>query len=107
MHYSLFPSTQDEIKSIVKKMQQKTGVVNTAEVVTCEIAFIAAGIQRAQELNTTVVTSKHVLEGYNREYRISMEHALCKCIPSSVLARKAELRARLPIFDSLILKLEK
>lgn len=100
--YKFYPKTEDRIKHALKKMQEKTGAKTDEELYICKCAFRAAGIERAQESNSTNVTARHVIDGYNQKFRLTMEHALYKCMARSVLKRKAELRARSAVLDTLL-----
>jgi len=105
--YKFYPKTEARIKNALKKMQEKTGAKTDLELHICESAFMAAGIERAHESNLTSVTPRHVIEGYNKKFRVSMEHALYRCVARSVLEREAELRARSAVFDTLVNRVNK
>lgn len=100
--YTLFPKTQDEIKNRLNKVQAKTGVKGDRELAIGRAALIAAGVQRARELNVRAIRPRHVIHGYNKDFRISMEHPFHKCFPTSVLDRLDELKAESPVFRCLV-----
>lgn len=104
--YTLFPKTQDEIKNRLKKVQGKTGIKDERELAIGRAAFIAAGIQRARELNVRAVRPRHVMHGYDKDFRISLEHPIDMCFPTSVLKRVDKLKEEFPIFRSLVNKIE-
>jgi hypothetical protein len=72
--YTLYPTTQDEVKKALKKVREKAGVQGRHDLAVCRAAFLAAGIQRASELNVKAIRPRHIWEGYDKYFRISMEH---------------------------------